>query len=123
MQSAPRFREALAGALLPGAPLVLDLSGILFMDSAGLKELARAHRDATAMHSHLLVIPSSAVTRVLELAGVTTTLTLCPTRTDALQFAQTWPSTGPAAAIDDDATAKLPNPNHSPETPGVIHRA
>jgi anti-sigma B factor antagonist len=110
LQSAPRFREALSGALLPGTPLVLDLSEILFMDSAGLKELARAHRDATAMHSRLLVIPSSAVTRVLELSGVATTLTLCRARADALQSAQAWPSTEPLAALDDTGELSQPEP-------------
>ena len=108
MQSAPRFREALSGALLPGAPLILDLSGILFMDSAGLKELARAHRAAKARRSRLIVIPSSAATRVLELSGVAATLTLCPTRADAVKYAHALPSTEPVAALDD--TTELPQP-------------
>lgn len=113
MQSAPRFRDALAGALLPGAPLVLDLTEIAFMDSAGLKELARAHRDATANHSRLILVPSDAVTRVLELSGVAGALALCPTRAHALRTAQAWPDSETVVAVDGGATrAPEPDPLH-----------
>jgi anti-sigma B factor antagonist len=110
MQSAPHLRDALAGVLLPGAPVVLDLSEIAFMDSAGLKELARAHRDAEEGGSRLVVIASGAVTRVLELSGVASVLTLCSTRADALSYARERPSTQPPVTLDGAAAFLRPEP-------------
>lgn len=63
--------DALASAIAnvaPGGTTTLDLSGIRFLDSTGLRMLlvnARTFGDA------LSIIPSPAVTRTIEIAGVT----------------------------------------------------
>ena len=69
-----RWIEAqLAG---PASRLELDLSGVEFIDSNGLHALIHAHQYATARGSQLvLVAPSSAVRRLLELTGCDKILT------------------------------------------------
>lgn len=60
----------------PASRLELDLSGVEFIDSNGLHALIHAHQYATARGSQLvLVAPSSAVTRLLELTGCDKILT------------------------------------------------
>jgi anti-anti-sigma factor len=68
--SAPGLRERL-GASTDGAETVLDMSGITFMDSSGLRVLIDAHRQAADRERRLVVVePSPSVRRVLEIAGV-----------------------------------------------------
>ena len=55
----------------------LDVSGVDFIDSNGLHTLIHAHQFATARGSQLVVVaPSSAVRRVLELTGCDNILTI-----------------------------------------------
>jgi anti-anti-sigma factor len=66
---------------------ILDLTGIAFMDSSGLYVILRAQRDATQHGTVLVVVPSSTVTRLFELAGVDRIITTHPTVHDALTTA------------------------------------
>lgn len=71
MSNVEDLRAVLAAHRAPGAAIVLDLSGLTFMDSTGVGLLLDA--DATARadgHSLELSAPSTAVVRVLEIAGV-----------------------------------------------------
>lgn len=67
----PRFRaeaEVWAGK---HTDVVLECSGVTFMDSMGLRVLVELWRNVTeAGHAFTLADPSKPVTRVLELAGL-----------------------------------------------------
>jgi anti-sigma B factor antagonist len=64
------LRERILRAFDSGA-VVLDLSAVSFCDSAGLRTLLEVHHAAlNRAASFRIASPSSAVTRVLELAGV-----------------------------------------------------
>jgi anti-anti-sigma factor len=68
--NAESLYKALTDALAPGAPVIVDLTGVEFIDSRGLAALIRAHHEAAHVTSApILVIPSDLVTRVFELAG------------------------------------------------------
>ena len=67
-----RAREALE-QVPPGTPLVLDLSGLTFIDSTGLGLIAAA---AQHTNGHLSVIPDDRTRRLLDLTGMTAHLTL-----------------------------------------------
>ncbi|HWG26156.1 STAS domain-containing protein [Actinospica sp.] len=59
-----------AGDLDPGAELVLDLAGVGFLDSAGLRALLRGADAASAAEVRLAFVLSPAVTRVFELTRI-----------------------------------------------------
>jgi anti-sigma B factor antagonist len=57
--------------LRPGAQIVLDLSGLTFMDSTGIRLILQAGEHARRHGAQLLIVrPSDAVMRVLELVGL-----------------------------------------------------
>jgi anti-sigma B factor antagonist len=63
--------DVLATHRAPGATIILDLSGLSFMDSTGMRLLLEADAESRANgHSLELRAPTKAVTRVLEIAGV-----------------------------------------------------
>jgi anti-anti-sigma factor len=67
----PRFQAESEAWADKGTDVVLDCSGVTFMDSMGLRVLVQLRHDVTrAGHSFALAAPSKPVTRVLELAGV-----------------------------------------------------
>lgn len=61
--------EALEAAELPRA-LVLDLAGVTFLDSSGLRVVLSGAGLARTGGVRYSVIPSGAVSRVFELAGI-----------------------------------------------------
>jgi anti-sigma B factor antagonist len=66
-------------------PVVLDLSGLSFMDSTGMSVLLNARRRLTRQGRRMLVVcPSGPVMRVLELTSLVDTLHVHPTREAAL---------------------------------------
>ena len=62
--------DAALEACATDAELVLDLGGVEFLDSAGLRSLLRGAKAAAAVDVRFAVLPSPAVTRVLEMACV-----------------------------------------------------
>ena len=57
--------------LRPGGRLVLDLSGLTFMDSTGIRMILRADEYARGHGARLVVVrPPGNVMRVLELVGL-----------------------------------------------------
>ncbi len=73
--------SALTGAILEqpelSASLVIDLSGVSFIDSSGISELLRIQKAAQADNRSLRIKdPSPAVHRVLEITGLLGTLGL-----------------------------------------------
>lgn len=69
--------QAVDEALQTGAHLVLDLSGVTFIDSAGLRSLIRAQRRADEAEGSLVLrAPRPSTMRVLEITGLTDELTI-----------------------------------------------
>jgi anti-anti-sigma factor len=65
----PTLRKALGE--MDGEDIVLDCSGLTFIDCAGLGVLIAAHHDRISAGSQLtLLAPSPCLTRLLELTGV-----------------------------------------------------
>ena len=70
--SAPVLKDRLEALLDAGATEVtIDLTGVTFLDSAGLCVLAAAYRRATAENRHLRVLAATrAVMRPLQITGL-----------------------------------------------------
>jgi anti-sigma B factor antagonist len=74
--TAPKFSASIDGLVRRRArDLVVDLSGLRFVDSAGLQVLLSAQRRVTRRAKWLgLICPAGPVRRVIELARLTETL-------------------------------------------------
>ena len=69
--TAPALRDHLFALIRDGHPIVLELTGVEFMDSSGLEVLLRCHRGAELSGSELVLRrPSHRVVRLLELSGL-----------------------------------------------------
>src|SRR5688500_19736975 len=66
MKTAPKLDKALAEPIRQGAPVVLDMSAVSFMDSTGIKEIFKAHR---SMSGGCMILHgvTGEVARVLEI--------------------------------------------------------
>ncbi len=68
-----------------GRQIVLDLSQVAYMSSAGLRELVAAYRKLQDASGDLrLAQPSSRVQDVLEMSGLDTIFQIFPTQMDAV---------------------------------------
>ena len=62
-------------ALEPGTPVEVDLSGVSFIDSSGLRSLVVGHKAAVAAGVGLTIVePTTVVRRLLDITGLTETL-------------------------------------------------
>jgi anti-anti-sigma factor len=84
--SAEELRQALAEEIQRGAKrVVLDLSRVSYMSSAGLRELVAAYRRLQEQGGDLrLAQPSSRVQDVLEMSGLDTIFQIFLTQSDAV---------------------------------------
>ena len=75
--TSPQLKEQLA-ALTERKPsrLILDLTGVSFFDSSALNVVLHAQREAGEQSYELAVVPSAAVSRVIDLTGVADHLTV-----------------------------------------------
>ncbi len=68
--SAPHLEAAIEQALSPGNDVLVDMSQVEFMDSAGLGALIRSYKMAAEAGGCVRIVnPSSAVARVLTITG------------------------------------------------------
>lgn len=87
---APRLREAFAGALAElqsddGPRLVLDLTGVAFMDSTALGALVGALRRVREAGGEMpVVLPDSPARRIFEITGLDEVLSIYPSRAAAI---------------------------------------
>jgi anti-sigma B factor antagonist len=85
LESSPRARELLLGLVRGGRKVLVDLSGVKYLDSSGVASLIEAHqlarRSGTAF---ALVAVSPAAMRVLQLARLDRVFTIHPTLGDGL---------------------------------------
>jgi anti-sigma B factor antagonist len=111
--TADELRSVLIGSAVGGhATVIVDMTGTRFCDSAGLRELIRAHRRALAEGGELrLVVPAvGAVARVLALTCVDRVMHIFGSLEDAL-------GAGPGTVI-------VPLPRRtSPRPRGPGHRS
>jgi anti-anti-sigma factor len=70
--TAPRLRTEIDRAFESGrANLVLDLAGLSFIDSSGLRVIISAHKDAAERNGHLVLrSPSQTTRRLLDITGL-----------------------------------------------------
>ena len=87
--TAPRMLAALNDALANMvAPLVVDLSRVVFMDSTGLALLMNARRRVMRLgHGFAIVCPGGPISRVFEIADMVESLHVCPDRASARRAA------------------------------------
>jgi anti-anti-sigma factor len=71
LHEAPRLEQTLTSLAAPGIDLVLEMSGITFIDSTTINALARSKTVLEAKGSNLILqSPSPDIRRVLQMAGV-----------------------------------------------------
>ena len=74
--TAPALNEALA-AVSADASVSVDLSGVTFVDSSGLRVIVRAHNRQLGSGGGLTIVdPSEPVVRLFEITGLTSELTI-----------------------------------------------
>ena len=84
--TAPEFSSRLADAIAAGTrAMVIDMSGVMFIDSTGLSVLLNALRRVTRAGGTLtLVVSNPTVLRLFEITKLDTTFDIQPTREAAL---------------------------------------
>jgi anti-sigma B factor antagonist len=66
------------------APLVVDLTEVVFMDSTGLALLMNARRRMVRLgHGFAIICPKGPIARVFEIADMVQSLRVCPDRESA----------------------------------------
>jgi anti-anti-sigma factor len=77
LSSVPALRRELDAARAEAVTVLLDLSGVTFIDSSGLHLLLRAsHSSAISDWAFFVVRPSEPVLRLIELSGTADLLTV-----------------------------------------------
>ena len=77
LATADRFHAEVVPWIQPGREVALDCAGVRFLDSTGLRVLLDLnHRAQESGGELVLVAPSEAVSRVLDLAGVAALFTV-----------------------------------------------
>jgi anti-sigma B factor antagonist len=93
LSTAPAFEAAIAGALDDDPPvLVIELSEVRFMASAGLRILAATHEKASESARIAIVANNAATSRPIQLTGLDKVMSLYPTLDDALTAIGTGPN-------------------------------
>jgi anti-sigma B factor antagonist len=83
--TAPVLDETIARVLrLAPTPLVIDLSAVTYLTSAGLRILAATHKAIAKSADFAIVAPSPATRRPMEITGLDELLVLYPTLDEAL---------------------------------------
>jgi anti-sigma B factor antagonist len=83
--TAPDLQASVEEALPPaGAVLVLDLTGVSFLSSAGLSVLVSAHQQAEDAGGQVRIVVDGSISRVFDLTGLSGTLRLHDSLDEAL---------------------------------------
>ncbi len=90
VQTAPRFAERLSAAIDKGnRAIVLDLSGVEFIDSTGLSVLLSGLRQVIAAQGRMaLVCANPTVLRLFEITSLDETFDIFPERPAAFAYVQ-----------------------------------
>ena len=85
LESSPRARELLLGLVRGGRDVLVDLSGVGYIDSSGVASLIEAFQLARRGGTGFaLVAPTASALRVLQLARLDRVFTIHATLADAL---------------------------------------
>jgi anti-sigma B factor antagonist len=84
VRTAEKLDTALERSRVPGSALVLDLTGVEFMDSYGLRSLLLANAEAGPWCAPLRIVPSQRVEWAIKLAGAEHVLSIYPDRERAI---------------------------------------
>jgi anti-sigma B factor antagonist len=85
LATVPLLRDRVAGLQLDGpSRLVIDLSGVTFIDSLGLGALIGFHKRARVLQGSLVVVPSAAARRVLAATALDRVFVIRDSLEDAL---------------------------------------
>lgn len=86
LQSSPQAREVLLECVGKRRPVLVDLSGVGYIDSSGVASLVESLQNARKAGSTLaLVAVSEGALRVLQLARLDKVFTICDTVEDGLK--------------------------------------
>jgi anti-sigma B factor antagonist len=92
LATAPGLREALVFAAGYSDRIIVDLTGVTFLDSSGVRVLLEAQARSSRRGGSLsLVGPVPAVQRVLTITGLDQRFPIQPTMQDALCRTDRWP--------------------------------
>ena len=98
--------HAVHTALLDATPnaalgLVVDLAGVVFLDSSGVETLFRLQRSLAIRQQRFAVAipPNAMIRRALELSGALSEMTLCPSVEDALATVRAAPGSDAQQAV------------------------
>jgi len=85
LQSSPDARKVLLEAVGKGMPIMVDLSGVGYIDSSGVASLVESFQAARKAGQNLILVSvSDGAKRVLELARLDKVFTICDTLEDGL---------------------------------------
>jgi anti-anti-sigma factor len=82
LTNARELEDRLSSAADPGARLVLDLNHVVFIDSAALHVLFRLARVRGRDHLTVVVEPTAAISRTLEIVGFPSAATVVASLTE-----------------------------------------
>jgi anti-sigma B factor antagonist len=78
--SSPKLLQVIEGMVVPGVHLVVDLSGVSFLDSTGLGALVQALNAVTEADGEFrVVVTDPNVLKVFEVTALDEVFELCPT--------------------------------------------
>jgi len=80
------FKGSLVGAIEEGATrIVVDLTGVIFIDSSALGPLVGGARRSAEVGSELMIVcPAGSVARIIEITGLNRAFAIYATREEAL---------------------------------------
>ena len=87
LQSSPDVRKVLLSAVDEGSTVLVDLSGVDYIDSSGVASMVESFQNARKKNQeYVLVSVSEAAMRVLQLARLDRVFTISDSVDDALEF-------------------------------------
>lgn len=89
LKSAPEFQQRITPLIQSGSKLVVDMSGVEYMSSAGLRVLLATYRQVTAVGARLILAGvSEDVQEVMSMTGFLQNFTLQQTVPDGVAALQ-----------------------------------
>jgi len=84
-QSAPQVQERLLPVFEACSNVILDMSGVAFLSSAGLRTLLLLYRQATARNGKVVLVGlAEQIADTMSITGFLGFFTVCPTIAEAL---------------------------------------
>jgi anti-sigma B factor antagonist len=82
--SAPAFKERILGGLERSEPLILDLTGVSYMDSTAVGALFAARKETGVDHGRCAVVCAGEIRRVFDFTGLDLVFDVVESRAEAL---------------------------------------